>query len=128
MKQITKRRFTSPLTAGLFFGFLSVGLLILTFNLPLSRTYIDFSSATALLFCVLASVYFVDMIAGAENFYRLFVASYVTFCIAIGGMWGYLNLVKGDAQAQWLTLLSGGAVVCFIAAFLANLLRRQKST
>lgn len=128
MTQTTNTKFTSPLTAGFFFGLISIGISVLTFNLPLPQRYIDFSSVAALLICVLASVYFIEMIVGAENFYRLFVSSFLTFCIAIVGMWGYLTLVEGNVQAQWLTLLSGGAIVCFIVAFLANLMRRQKST
>ena len=128
MKQIRNRKFTSALSTGFFFGLVSTAISVLTFNLPLQQTYIDFICAIALLICVLASVYFIQMITGAENFYRLFVSSFITFCVAMAGMFGYLELAKGGVQAQWLTLLSGGAIASFTVAFLANLMRRQKST
>jgi hypothetical protein len=127
MKQTIKKKFTSPLTAGIFFGLIGAGISILCFNLPLQQSYEDFISATALLVCVLASVYFLTMMVGAENFYRLFVSSFLTFCIWIFGIWGYLTLAKDAVQLQWLTLLGGGAMSCFIIAFIANILRRQKS-
>lgn len=124
---MTNRKFRSPLTTGIFFGLFSTGISVLTFNLALPASYVDVISATALLLCVLASVYFITMMVETENFYRLFVSSFLTYCISIGGMWGYLALTKGEVQAQWLTLLGGGAIACFTIAFLANILRRQKS-
>lgn len=122
-----KKIVSSVVGSGFVFGCGSALLSVLAYSLAMPQRYADPIVAAALLSALIATLFFVELKKGQDNFYRLFIASVLTFLCFTGGIILYFKFRFVMVEGEWLTLLALGVGTCFVFSVIAKALRAKET-